>query len=260
ADIHRNGSQHYWEPLSAMGSLLPEATVATEDANFWHEPGIDMQGIVRAAWIDWRHQEPVQGASTITQQLVKLRLIGSEVSVTRKIKEAILAVQMEHIYTKKQILEQYLNTVHFGNNAQGSLAASVIYFHKPTKDLDLAQASMLAGIPQSPLYNSPVANWERAKDRQQQVLDAMVKNNYVTQQQADLAYAEDLSPPNHMFFPGGQIFAAPGFVDWVVGELEARYGEKATFGRGLRVYTTLNMTLQHIAENAVVGNVNSDRS
>src|SRR5438094_214013 len=84
-----------------LGRLLPEATVATEDANFWHEPGIDMQGIVRAAWIDWRHQQPVQGASTITQQLVKLRLIGSEVSVTRKIKEAILAVQLEHIYTKK---------------------------------------------------------------------------------------------------------------------------------------------------------------
>jgi membrane peptidoglycan carboxypeptidase len=260
ADIHQNGIQHYWESLNSMGSLLSEATVATEDSNFWHEPGIDVQGIVRAAWIDWRQQQPVQGASTITQQLVKLRLIGSEVSVTRKIKEAILAVQLEHIYTKKEILEQYLNTVHFGNNAQGSLAAALIYFHKPTDELDLAQASMLAGIPQSPLYNSPMANWDRAKERQHQVLDAMVKNHYATRQQADLAYSEDLSPPNHMFAPGGQIFAAPGYVDWVVGELEARYGDKATFGGGLRVYTTLNMTLQHLAENAVIGNVNNDRS
>jgi membrane peptidoglycan carboxypeptidase len=260
ADIHQNGIQHYWEPLRSMGTLLPEATVAIEDANFWHEPGIDIQGIVRAAWIDWRRQQAVQGASTITQQLVKLRLIGSEVSVTRKIKEAILAVQLEHTYTKQQILEQYLNTVHFGNNAQGSMAASLIYFHKPTKDLDLAQASMLAGIPQSPLYNSPVANWERAKQRQREVLDAMVKNHYVTPQQADQAYAEDLSPPNHMFTPGAQVFTAPGYVSWIVNELEARYGDKITRGGGLRVYTTLNTTLQHLAENAVVGNVTNDRS
>ena len=232
ADIHQNGLQHYWENLNAMGTLMPQATVAIEDANFWHEPGIDMQGIARAAWIDWRRQEPVQGASTITQQLVKLRLIGSEVSVTRKIKEAILAVQLEHTYSKQEILEQYLNTVHFGNNGQGSLAASEIYFHKPTKDLDLAQASILAGIPQSPLYNSPMANWDRAKERQRQVLDAMVKNHYVTQQQADQAYAEDLSAPNHMFSPGGQVFAAPGFVSWVVDELNTRYGQKTTLGGG----------------------------
>jgi membrane peptidoglycan carboxypeptidase len=260
ADIHQNGVQHYWESFSGMGTLLPEATVAIEDANFWHEPGIDMQGIARAAWIDWRHQQAVQGASTITQQLVKLRLIGSEVSVTRKIKEAILAVQLEHIYTKKQILEQYLNTVHFGNNAQGSMAASLIYFHKPTKDLDLAQASMLAGIPQSPLYNSPVANWDRAKQRQHEVLDAMVKNHYINQEQADDAYAEDLSQPNHMFLPGPKVFAAPNYVDWITNELRTRYGDNATLGGGLRVYTTLNPTLQRLAESAVTGNVNNDRS
>jgi membrane peptidoglycan carboxypeptidase len=260
ADIHQNGVQHYWQPLSSMGTLLPQATVAIEDANYWHEPGIDVQGIVRAAWIDWRRQQPVQGASTITQQLVKLRLIGSEVSVTRKIKEAILAVQLEHTYTKQQILEQYLNTVHFGNNAQGSVAAALIYFHKTAKQLDLAQASMLAGVPQSPLYNSPIANWERAKERQREVLDAMVKNHYVTPQQADQAYAEDLSPPNHMFIPGAQVLTAPGYVSWIVNELEARYGDSVTRGGGLRVYTTLNMTLQHLAENAVVGNVNNDRS
>jgi membrane peptidoglycan carboxypeptidase len=260
ADIHQNGVQHYWESFNTMGTLLPEATVAVEDANFWHEPGIDLQGIARAAWIDWRHQQAVQGASTITQQLVKLRLIGSEVSVTRKIKEAILAVQLEHIYTKKQILEQYLNTVHFGNNAQGSLAAALIYFHKPTSQLDLAQASMLAGIPQSPLYNSPVANWDRAKVRQREVLDAMVKNHYVNQEQADDAYAEDISPPTHMFIPGGQVFAAPGYVGWITNELRTRYGDNATYGGGLRVYTTLSPTLQHLADGAVVGNVNNDRS
>jgi membrane peptidoglycan carboxypeptidase len=260
ADIHQPGLQHYYEPLGAMGHLLPEALVAVEDANYWNEPGIDAQGIVRAAWIDWRSHTATQGASTITQQLVKLRLIGNEVTVTRKIKEAILAVQLEHSYSKSQILEQYLNTVSFGNHAQGSLAASEIFFHKPTRDLDLAQASMLAGIPQSPVYNSPFVNWDQAKNRQRQVLDAMVKNHYVSRPEADQAYAEDVSPPAHMFTAGPQIFRALGFVNWIIGELEDRYGTKAALGGGLRVYTTLNPTLQHLAEQAVVSNVQNDLS
>lgn len=256
ADINATGLQHYWEPLDSMGSYLPEAMVAIEDSNYWNEPGIDVQGIARAAWVDWRNHNPTQGASTITQQLVKLRLIGNEVTVSRKIKEAILAVQLEHSYTKRQILEQYLNTVPFGNHAQGSLAGAELYFHKPTRDLDLAEASMLAGIPQSPVYNNPLIYWTHAKQRQLQVLNAMVKKNEVTRAQADEAYAEDLSPPAHIFQASGkQFFAAPNYVQWIIGELKARYGDNATYGGGLRVYTTLNPTLQHLAEQAVVHNV-----
>ncbi|MDQ6741878.1 MAG: transglycosylase domain-containing protein, partial [Candidatus Dormibacteraeota bacterium] len=161
-DVHPSGIHHYYEPLEKMGTFLPQATIAIEDSNFWNEPGIDPGAMARAAWIDWREKKAVQGASTITQQLVKLRLIGNQPSIDRKIKEAILAVQVEHTYSKRQILEHYLNTIFYSNNSQGTLAASRIYFHKDTKDLTLGEAAMLAGIPQSPLYNSPFLHPEVA--------------------------------------------------------------------------------------------------
>src|SRR2546430_16414180 len=128
-----------------MGTLLPEAVISIEDHNFYQEPGIGPQGIVRASVVDWQSRATAQGASTITQQLVKLRLVGNEASLDRKVREALLAFQIERRYTKAQILEWYLNSVFFANTAWGTAAASKIYFHKQTKDLDLAQASMLAG-------------------------------------------------------------------------------------------------------------------
>ncbi|HEX6548243.1 MAG TPA: transglycosylase domain-containing protein [Candidatus Dormibacteraeota bacterium] len=261
ADVHQSGVQHYYEPLSSMGKWLPEATIAIEDANFYHEPGVDPQGIVRAAWIDWREHRTVQGASTITQQLVKLRLVGGAPTFDRKVKEAVLAVQVDRTYSKDQILEMYLNTVFYGNHSQGSLAAARIYFHaNNTKDLDLAQASMLAGIPQSPLYNSPLNNWNQAKARQREVLDAMVHQQRITSAQADQAYAEDLKPASgKMFYPGQQILAAPGFTQWVIDQLVAKYGIKTVEGGGLRVTTTLNLKLQAIAEQTMLGNLNNQR-
>jgi membrane peptidoglycan carboxypeptidase len=259
ADIHMPGLQHYYEQMDQMGKWLPEATVAVEDANFWDEPGIDVFGIARAAWVDWRQKQAVQGASTITQQLVKLRLgIGNAPTIERKVKEAVLAVQVEHTYSKQKILEQYLNAVPYSNNSQGSLAASRIYFHKDTKDLSLAQASMLAGIPQSPYYNAPLSHWDQARKRQLQVLQAMVRKKLITQEQADEAYAQDLTPPAHMFTAQDQVLA-PGFVRWVVDGLVGKYGDKVTYAGGLRVHTTLNLALQHQAEQAVVDGVNANR-
>src|SRR5256885_3263450 len=182
ADLHpQDAPQHYYESLDQMGKWLPDATIAVEDSGFWTEPGIDVFAMGRAAWIDWRSKQAVQGASTITQQLVKLRLTGNEPTVDRKIKEAVLAIQVEHTYTKRQILEQYLNTVDYANNARGSLAGARIYFRVDSKDVNLAQAAMLAGIPQSPHYNSPFTHWDQAKHRQQQVLQAMVRNHMITQ-------------------------------------------------------------------------------
>jgi membrane peptidoglycan carboxypeptidase len=260
ADVHPEGVQHYYEPLSATGHWLPDASVAIEDTNFWHEPGIDPGAMVRAAWVDWREHRAAQGASTITQQLVKLRLLDSSPTYERKLKEAYLAIQVERSYSKSQILEMYLNTVHFGNNSQGTLAASRIYFHKETKDLDLAQASMLAGIPQSPLYNSPFNNWGQAKLRQQTVLDAMVRAHMITRPEADQAYAEDLSPHNgKMFGPGPQVLAAPGFTYWAMDQIAAKYGQKVLEGGGLRVVTTLNTTLQGIAQQAMLNQLNDQR-
>ena len=259
ADIHPSGLQHYYGALQDMGKWLPKATIAIEDQNFWNEPGIDPVAMGRAAFVDWRSHGAVQGASTITQQLVKLRLLDSRPTIDRKIKEAILAIQVEHSYKKPQILEMYLNTIPYGNNSQGAFAAARIFFHQEPGNLDLAQASMLAGIPQSPLYNSPFTNWTAAKARQKQVLNSMVRDHYITQAEADQAYAEDISPPNHMFKAGPQVFSAPGFTYWVIDQLKAKYGQKTAEGGGLRVTTTLDAKLQKIAETAIVNQVQDQK-
>ena len=261
ADLHKQDSpQHYYESLDQMGKWLPDATIAVEDSGFWTEPGIDVFAMGRAAWVDWRSKQPVQGASTITQQLVKLRLTGNQPSIDRKIREAVLAIQVEHTYTKRQILEQYLNSVDYANHARGTLAAARIYFHKDTRDLDLAQASMLAGIPQSPLYNNPFAHWEQAKSRQEQVLQAMVRTHKITQEQADEAYAEDLSPPDHMFSPHPQeLGITRTYVHWIEQQISSKYGQQALLGGGLHVQTTINMQLQAEAQKAVVDQVNFGR-
>ena len=257
ADVHKpDDPQHYYESLDQMGRWLPDATIAIEDSGFWTEPGIDVFAMGRAAWIDWRQKQAVQGASTITQQLVKVRLTGNEVSLDRKVREAVLAIQVEHTYTKRQILEQYLNSIDYGNHARGSLASSRVYFHKDTKDLDLAQASMLAGIPQSPANNDPFTFWDHAKSRQLEVLKAMVRTHKITQEQADEAYAEDLSPPAHMFGPTSQVLGAPAFVDWVEAQIAGKYGTEALTGGGLRVTTTINLQLEAEAQKAVSDQIN----
>ncbi len=256
ADLHPPGYQHYEEPLSAMGTLLPEAVIAIEDRNYYNEPGVDAMGVARAALVDWKAKGSVQGASTITQQLVKVRLVGAEPTIDRKLREALLSFEIEQRYSKAQILEMYLNAVSFGNSAVGSQAASQIFFHVKTADLDLAQASMLAGLVRGPTFYSPITSWQAAKDRQHQVLDAMVRADYVTQAEADKAYAEDLSPPTHMFGPVN-VIVAPGFVSYVAGQLVKKYGNDMTYGGGLRVYTTLNLKLQQIGQQAISGTQHS---
>ena len=252
ADLHPPGYQHYYEPLSAMGTYLPEAVISIEDRNFYDEPGVDPGGIARAALVDWRAHGTVQGASTITQQLVKIRLVGDEHSIDRKLREALLAFEIEQRFSKPQILEMYLNAVFFGNSAAGSAAASQIYFHVKTADLDLAQSAMLAGLVRGPTYYSPLSNWNRAKERQKEVLDAMVRDNKISQPQADQAYAEDLRPPAHMFTPTNQVIA-PGFVSYVIGDLGKLYSKEAIYGGALRVYTTLNYRLQQVGQSAISG-------
>src|SRR5437879_4086809 len=243
ADLHPPGYQNYYESLSDMGTLLPEAVISIEDRNFYNEPGIDPQGIVRASMVNWQAGATVEGASTITQQLVKLRLVGNQTSIDRKMREALLSFEIERRYTKPQILEWYLNSVFFANTAWGSAAASKIYFHKQTKDLDLAQASMLAGIIRGPTLYNPLVNWTSAKNRQRTVLDAMIRDGKITASDAARAFAEDLSRPSHMFMPTNQI-VAPAFVSYVTSALIAQFGKDATYSGGLRVVTTLNYTLQ----------------
>ena len=257
ADLHPPGYQHYYEPLTAMGTLLPEAVLSIEDRNFYNEPGVDPGGVARAAMIDWRAQEKVQGASTITQQLVKLRLVGNEPTLDRKFREALLAFEVERRYTKDDILELYLNSAFFGNSAWGSAAAAQIYFHKATKNLDLAQASILAGLIRGPSVYNPLLDWKSAKNRQRDVLQAMVRDQKITALQAAQAFVEDLSPPVHMFMPVNRILA-PAFVRYVTGMLVAKFGADLTYAGGLKVTTTLNWSLQQLAQKTVTNTVKSE--
>jgi membrane peptidoglycan carboxypeptidase len=256
ADLHPPGYQHYPESLSAMGTYLPAAIIAIEDRNFEQEPGVDPFGVARAAIVDWKAQDSVQGASTITQQLVKLRLVGDKPTIDRKLREALVSFELERSYTKPQILEMYLNTISFGNSAIGTAAAAQIYFHVKTSALDLAQAAMLAGLVRGPTYYSPLLDWKNARARQRQVLDAMVRDGATTRAKADTAFAEDISPPNHMFLPVNQIIA-PGFVSYVTTQLLQQFGADLTYGGGLKVISTLNLQLQQIGQNAITGTVHN---
>lgn len=254
ADLHLPGNQHYSEPLSAMGKYLPMATIAIEDRNFFSEPGFDPAALARAAWVDWRAGAPIEGGSTITQQLVKLKLVGNQPTLSRKFREVLLAMEAARAYTKEQILEMYLNTVFFGNDAYGSAAAAKIYFHTQTAKLDLAQAALLAGFLRDPTYSNPFANWKAAKARQRQVLDAMLREKMVAPTEAAQAFAEDIGPPNHLFPPENRILA-PGFVSYVTDQLVSIYGEKTTFEGGLRVITTLDWRLQQLAQKSITDEV-----
>ena len=254
ADLHGPGYQHYEEPLASMGTMLPNAIIAIEDRNFYSEPGVDPSGVARAALVDWRAHGTVEGASTITQQLVKLRLIGSQPTLDRKVREALMSFEVERTYSKQQILEKYLNSAFFGNSAWGASAAAKIYFHKDTKDLDLAQASMLAGLVRGPTVYNPLINWQSAKTRQLQVLNSMVRTGSITGTGAATAYAEDISPPEHMFTPTNQILDA-GFVRYVTAQLVNQFGSQIIYGGGLKVVTTVNQSLQHLAQNAITNNI-----
>jgi len=256
ADLHPPGYQHYYEPLQSMGTLLPEAVLSIEDRNFYNEAGVDPGGIARAAIVDWRAHSSVEGASTITQQLVKMRLVGNDPTLDRKFREALLAFEIERRYTKNQILEMYLNSAFFGNSAWGSAAAAQIYYHTTTAKLDLAQASMLAGLIRGPSVYNPLYDWTAAKARQNQVLQAMVRDQKITPAQAAQAFAEDISAPRHMFTPTNVILA-PDFVRYTTAMLVAQFGSDAVYTGGLQVTTTLNWKLQNLAQHTVTNTVKS---
>jgi len=256
ADLHPPGYQHYNERLQDMGTLLPEAVLSIEDRNFYNEPGVDPGGVARASMINWKAHENVQGASTITQQLVKLRLVGNEPTLDRKFREALLSFEIERRYSKGEILEMYLNSAFFGNSAWGSSAAAQIYYHKKTKDLDLAQAAMLAGLIRGPSVYNPLLDWKSAKNRQRDVLQAMVRDQKITALQAAQAFVEDISAPGHMYTPINRVLA-PAFVRYVTGQLVAKFGSDMTYTGGLRVTTTLNWTLQALAQKTVTNTVKS---
>jgi len=222
------------------------ATIATEDPTFYANPGFNPLSILRAFYYNFRERDIVSGASTITQQLVKYVFLSPEVTYSRKIKEAILATELTRRYSKDEILELYLNQIYYGNLAYGIGTAAEVYFNRPVEELTLAEATLLAGIPQAPAIYDPYTNLAAAKIRQGIVLDLMVKRDYITAEEARRAQTEplELAPPRIEM-------KAPHFVVYVREQLEAEYGIEFVYRGGLRVYTTLDMEMQETAERIV---------
>jgi membrane peptidoglycan carboxypeptidase len=252
ADVGDNGEHRLIKPLKDISPKLIDATVAIEDKNFYTNPGFDAEGIARAALANYQSGQIVGGGSTITQQLAKQLLLTNEQTVQRKAKEVVLAYQLSKNYSKDQILELYLNNSYYGQLAYGIEAASQTYFNKKASELNLAQASMLAGLPQAPSQWDPTLHPQAAKNRQKQVLDSMVRLGFIAPDEANRAFAEQLS-----YSKPQNTFLAPHFVDFVRAELE-RLGFN-TGHQQLFVRTTLDYEKQQLAEQVVRDNLNEVR-
>ncbi len=225
------------------------ALIATEDANYYKHPGVDAEGILRALWINLRGGDVIAGGSTITQQAARLLLLDpqqqAQRTVQRKLKEMVLALQLNRI-GKDAVLELYLNQVYFGNLAYGIEGAARAYFHKSARELSLAECSLLAGIIQNAVYNDPLTQFERAKERQEVALRLMVQENFITQAQAASAQQDELQFGATRF-----PIEAPHFVMAIWKQLEREFPQQLYSG-GLDVVTTLDLdwqrTAQHIAQ------------
>lgn len=237
------------DPTKPHRAWIVDATIAAEDATFWSNPGVEPRAILRSLVFNLTG-EATSGASTITQQLVRNlypEAIGTERTLRRKIREAIMAVRFTQHYSKQEILMMYLNNVYYGNRAYGIDAAAQAYFNKFAWELTLAEASMLAGLPQAPSVYDPTKNFELAKQRQRYVLDRMVELGMITREEADAAFAEPLYPQSRE----GRHNHAPHFVNFVIDYLERKYGPAAVYRGGLMVRTTLDLSIQQAAEEIV---------
>ncbi len=261
----RTGQTVLWQDYDAVkrvpvsgdniSKYMKQATVAIEDKNFYKHGAFDVQGIVRAGLRDVTKSGPVEGGSTITQQLVKLNQNWTkDQTIARKFKELILAVELEREYTKDDILNGYLNVAPYGNIQYGVESASRDYFGKSAKDLTLAESAMLAAIPQAPSYYSPygpIYDSGALIGRQHYILDQMVKQKMVTKAQADEAKNVDILAEIHPSQPKYEGIKAPYFVLAAKQELEEKYGSKTVQRGGWKVTTTLDMRLQDLAEQQV---------
>ena len=234
--------------LNEIPKVVIEAFIAAEDAQFFSHKGIDIGGIVRAAIKNFRAGRFVQGGSTITQQVARSLLLKPEKKLSRKIKEVILAMRLEKELSKEEILYLYLNEIYLGHGAYGVQSASQNYFGKDVSGLNLAEASMLAGLPQAPSRYSPLVDANLAKERQLYVLGRMVEDGYISKKQAITARNEILHfLKKHDF----NLSYAPYFVEHIRKYLLDKYGYQKVFQEGLRIHTTLKLDFQKAANAAV---------
>ena len=241
-----SGGLHRPVPLDAIPQACIDATIATEDANFYTNPGVDPVGVARALLTNLRGGEVIAGGSTITQQVARNLLLDpeqrAERTLTRKLRESILAVRLAQTYAKDDILRLYLNQTYYGNLAYGVEAAARAYFARGAAELDLAQCALLAGLPQAPALYDPLADPDAAKARQRVVLDLMVKHGYISDEEADRAYAEPLQ-----FAAAPFPIEAPHFVAAAWAQLQRDFAGPLYVG-GLDVITTLDLDWQRAAE------------
>lgn len=231
--------------IDQIPRVMQQAIIAVEDADFEKHRGFDLRAILRAFWVDLRSGGVVQGGSTITQQLAKIMFLSHERTLTRKLRELFLAIELERRFTKEEILETYLNEIYFGEGAYGVEAAAQTYFGKSIRDVTLAEAALLAAIPRSPVYYNPLRYPERALTRRNFVLDRMVEEGYISPRAAAEAKAQPLGV---VAGKKQRDVSASYFVDYVLQDLLQRYPKDQVFGGGLRVYTTLDLDLQRAAE------------
>jgi penicillin-binding protein 1A len=244
-------AQRNREPVSIrqMAKWMPLATVAIEDRRFWQHGGVDYVGIARAAWKDVTAGRAVEGGSTITQQLVRNLYTGNEKTFNRKIKEACLAIKLSEKWSKPRILDEYLNTVYYGNHAYGVEAAAQTYFSKHASRLTLLQAALLAGLPQAPSSYDPFHDAQAALGRRDEVLRALLANDDITLRQYEVAIRS-----NTLGLRPGRIYSRikePYFFSYVIDELQRQYGANTVREGGLKVYTTIDPRLQRLANKAI---------
>jgi len=237
--------------LDEIPQDLINATISIEDQTFYQHKGLSIRGIFRASKRTLL-EDDLEGGSTITQQLVKNSLLTPERTLQRKIKEALISIEVERRFTKDQILEMYLNKISYGGTAYGVKSASKKYFGKDLNDLSLAESAYLAGLPAAPSKYSPFsAGIELGKNRQHEVLNRMVSSGYITQDQMDLAYSENLN-----FITPTEYIKAPHFVNYIILEVEKNYGQMLVQQGGLDIYTSLDLDLQNELEKIVKVKVN----
>src|SRR3984893_8995615 len=227
--------------------ILRQALISIEDKDFYRHWGVNVWRIAGAAYRDIQSGGRVQGASTLTMQLARNLFLSPDRSFHRKIQEALLAVQIERRFTKPQIFTLYANQIYLGHGVYGFEAASQFYFSKPAKQLSLDEAALLAGLPKSPAYYSPVSHPERALKRRNLVINSMLEDGMITSQQAAIARDQ----PIRLELAHDPDSRAPYFVEEIRRYLEGKYGSDQVHEGGLKVYTSLDVDLQHAANRAL---------
>ena len=242
--------KRYLVPIARIPPVVRQAFIAAEDSNFYRHRGVDVSGIARAAMANFTAGGVVQGGSTITQQVVKSLLLTPEKSYERKAKEILLSLRLERELSKDEILYLYLNLIYLGSGSYGIGAAAKEYFGKDVSQLTVAEAALLAGLPQAPSRYSPRRHWKRAKHRQRYVLERMAREKFVTWKEAEQALRTPIALTDHGDRTPAYL-AAPYFVEHVRRLLEERYGGTVLRNAGLNVHTTVDLADQHLAEKAL---------